>query len=189
MKFAVTLVWRIIVPQDAIWHVSLSFPSQTSKRISPKSGRSLSLWIRDETPLRKFGPISKVCICMGAILYIDMPFLPCHVFCRWPCFLTDFHPRLEGLTGTPQQVGRIAQAYRVYFSDVMHRDDDDDDDYIVDHSIVVYFVGPDGEFVDFFPQLAEAPEIADRVAKHIRADLKEKGIATGGPLSRLFGKS
>jgi len=39
---------------------------------------------------------------------------------------TDFHPRMEALTGTPEQVGRAAKHYRVYFSDVDREEDDDD---------------------------------------------------------------
>ena len=38
----------------------------------------------------------------------------------------DFHPRFEALTGTPQQIGRAAKHYRVYFSDVDREEDDDD---------------------------------------------------------------
>ena len=38
----------------------------------------------------------------------------------------------------------------------------------VDHSIVMYFLGPKGEFLDFFTQLAEPAEIVERMAAHMR---------------------
>jgi cytochrome oxidase Cu insertion factor (SCO1/SenC/PrrC family) len=42
---------------------------------------------------------------------------------------------------------------------------DDEDDYLVDHSIVMYLVGPDGMFEDFYTQLTEADEAAARIKK------------------------
>lgn len=92
----------------------------------------------------------------------------CRAYCQ------DFHPRLQALTGTPEQIARITRAYRVYFNDVGVRDEDDDD-YVVDHSIVMYFLGEDGEFIDFFPQLCEAPEIASRMAETVRERLEADG--------------
>lgn len=35
-------------------------------------------------------------------------------------YAQDFHPAIEYLTGTPQQVAAAAKAYRVYFSKVCH---------------------------------------------------------------------
>lgn len=71
---------------------------------------------------------------------------------------------MVALTGTPQQIQRVTKSYRVYFSDVGHRDDEDDEDYVVDHSIVMYFMGPDGKLVDYYPQLAEVPEIVEKMS-------------------------
>mmetsp|Transcript_40481 Transcript_40481/g.41299 ORF Transcript_40481/g.41299 Transcript_40481/m.41299 type:complete len:251 (-) Transcript_40481:16-768(-) len=78
----------------------------------------------------------------------------------------DFSPSIQYLTGTPEQVAKAAKAFRVYFSKV--DDDTDDDDYLVDHSIVLYFCGPDGQFLDFFTQKALVPDIVDRISKFIK---------------------
>lgn len=82
----------------------------------------------------------------------------------------DFHPRMRFLTGTPEQVKRAAKAYRVYYTNTNAKteNDDDDWDYLVDHSIVMYFVSPEGEFLEFFTQLAEVDEICDRITAHVK---------------------
>ncbi|ETI44234.1 hypothetical protein F443_11081 [Phytophthora nicotianae P1569] len=77
-------------------------------------------------------------------------------------YKVDFHPEFKMLTGTREQVADIAQAYRVYFSKA-DENDDDDDDYLVDHSIVMYLVGPDGEFLDFFTQNTRVEDIAAKI--------------------------
>lgn len=65
----------------------------------------------------------------------------------------------------------------------------EDDDYVVDHSIVMYLMNRDGECVEFFPQLIEAPEIADRVTRVMRKDLSLDRWDPVGWLARLFGGS
>lgn len=69
------------------------------------------------------------------------------------------------LTGTRDQVADITKAYRVYFAKA-DENDDDDDDYLVDHSIVMYLVGPDGEFLDFFTQSARVDDIVKKIKAH-----------------------
>lgn len=80
-------------------------------------------------------------------------------------YVKDFHPRTIGLTGTPNQVAKACKAYRVYHSP--QKTVNEDEDYLVDHSIVIYLLAPDGEFLDFFTQLAEADEIAERTKRRI----------------------
>ena len=74
----------------------------------------------------------------------------------------DFHPSFEFLTGTPDQVATITRAFRVYFSKV---NEDEDDEYLVDHSIVVYLISPEGVFLDFFTQRMQVADIIDRIKK------------------------
>lgn len=41
-------------------------------------------------------------------------------------------------------------------------------DYVVDHSIVMYFMGRDGKFVDFFTQMMEPEEIVAKIKGHVK---------------------
>ena len=93
-------------------------------------------------------------------------------------YVKDFHPRMLGLTGTPAQVRRAAKAFRVYFHEV-DKDEEESEDYLVDHSIVMYLIGPDGAFIDFYTQLMTASEIADKMIATIAARQPPPAAASG----------
>ena len=80
-----------------------------------------------------------------------------------------FHPRFVGLTGTPAQVKVATKAFRVFFRDTQPDRDPNDEDYLVDHSIVIYLLGPDGAFLDFMTQSVTAEEGAQKVLGHMEA--------------------
>ncbi|KIM79480.1 hypothetical protein PILCRDRAFT_823383 [Piloderma croceum F 1598] len=81
-------------------------------------------------------------------------------------YLQDFHPRLTGLIGDYASTKAVCKAYRVYFSTPPNADPKGD--YLVDHSIFVYLMDPEGEFVEAFGQAVKAEEIVERVGKEIK---------------------
>jgi len=79
----------------------------------------------------------------------------------------DFNPKIDFLTGTPDQVAAITRAYRVYFSKV---DEDEEGDYLVDHSIVLYLISPEGEFLDFFTQSMQVTDIVNKISGRMQSN-------------------
>lgn len=61
-----------------------------------------------------------------------------------------FHPRLVGLTGSPEQIADAARAFRVYYAKVP-LEGGDAGDYTMDHSSFLYLMGPDGRFRTVYP--------------------------------------
>lgn len=58
-------------------------------------------------------------------------------------YLGSFHPSIQGLTGTPEQVAAVIKAYRAYAKKVPTQGGD----YTMDHTAIVYLMGKDGEFI------------------------------------------
>lgn len=88
-------------------------------------------------------------------------------------YAQDFHKDMVYLTGTPDQIAAAARAYRVYFSKA-DENENDDEDYLVDHSIVLYLVSPEGEFLDFFTQRMDVKQIVERIQSHASASNYEQ---------------
>lgn len=84
-------------------------------------------------------------------------------------YVKDFHPRLVGLTGTPEEVKEAGRDYRVYSS---AGPKDEDGDYIVDHTILIYLINPDGLFLDYYNRMKNDTQIAESIRNHIKNHVK-----------------
>ncbi|KAK3003799.1 hypothetical protein RJ639_018011 [Escallonia herrerae] len=85
-------------------------------------------------------------------------------------YVKEFHPKLIGLTGTPDEVKKAARAYRVYYM----KTEEEGSDYLVDHSIVMYLMDPRMEFVKFFGKNNDVDSLVDGVITEIKQYKKVK---------------
>ncbi|KAL4624951.1 hypothetical protein GN956_G17734 [Arapaima gigas] len=84
-------------------------------------------------------------------------------------YVKDFHPRLVGLTGTPEEVREAARDYRVYYS---MGPKDEDNDYIVDHTVLTYLINPDGLFLDYYNRTTNNTQMVQSIKNHMKAYMK-----------------
>ncbi len=57
-------------------------------------------------------------------------------------YVSNFHPRMMGLTGTPEQLAEMARRFRVYYAKVNRPDMSE---YLMDHSSFIYLIGDGGK--------------------------------------------
>ena len=74
-------------------------------------------------------------------------------------FAEVMHPRMIGLTGSPEQIKAASQAYKTYYN----AHPAVDDEYLVDHSTFSYLVLPDEGFVQFFRRELQPDQLADQI--------------------------
>ena len=69
-----------------------------------------------------------------------------------------FHPSFSNLTGTLDQIRRVAKLYRVYYK---KSDASEAENYLMDHSSIMYVLSPEGEYINHFgPQITPEQIIA-----------------------------
>lgn len=80
-------------------------------------------------------------------------------------YVSRFHPRMIGLTGSAEQVAAAARAYRVFYARVQRPDMSD---YLMDHSSFIYLVGRDGRVRALFRPQTSPEAIAQAVRGQLR---------------------
>lgn len=79
-------------------------------------------------------------------------------------YVSAFHPRLIGLTGTPEQIKAVADAYLVMYK-AQKPAGADPKAYLVDHSRQAYLMGKQGEPIALLPYDEDPQAIAAEIDK------------------------
>jgi protein SCO1/2 len=80
-------------------------------------------------------------------------------------YVESFGPDFVGLTGSREQIEKAAKAYRVSYK--KFQDESMGNDYSIDHSALVYLMGPDGEFVTHIPYGTPAEKMAETLRRYL----------------------
>jgi cytochrome oxidase Cu insertion factor (SCO1/SenC/PrrC family) len=81
-------------------------------------------------------------------------------------YVAAFHPKMVGLTGSPEQIAAVAKAYKVYYSKA--QSPSDSGDYQVDHTSFVYLMGPDGGLRSLFRSGISDKAMATEIRNQLR---------------------
>jgi protein SCO1 len=82
-------------------------------------------------------------------------------------YVSSFHPRLIGLTGSLADIRKTAIAYRTYF---VKNTVAASGEYSIDHTGFIYLVGKDGRYLGFLPPGASPDEIADAIRTRLGSE-------------------
>lgn len=80
-------------------------------------------------------------------------------------YLSNFHPKMIGLTGSAEQIEAVKNSFRVFAKKI---EAEFMDGYMVDHSAFTYLMDKDNKLVAIYPSSDTAQSIAD--------DLKKRGL-------------
>ena len=85
-------------------------------------------------------------------------------------YLSYFHPKISGLTGTPEQIAMVKKAFRVYAvrRDLPEETAQDKGSYNVDHSSFFYLMDGKGRYLAHFDHGLEAQSLAQKIAAKLR---------------------
>jgi len=83
---------------------------------------------------------------------------------RLRTYLSHFHPRFLGLTGSIDEIRGVADMYKGYFAKVPLQNSSN---YMMDHSANIYLIDREGRFVGAFPPATKASRLVEVVRQQL----------------------
>jgi len=80
-------------------------------------------------------------------------------------YTAAFSPQIIGLSGDAADITAVEKEYKVQA--IITKTGPGPDDYAIDHSSVLYLMGPDGKFVALLRADATGPELAQAISHHL----------------------
>jgi cytochrome oxidase Cu insertion factor (SCO1/SenC/PrrC family) len=79
-------------------------------------------------------------------------------------YVSAFHHSLVGLTGSPEEIRKVANSYKAFYAKVP---DDRSGDYSIDHTGVIYLMGRNGEYLGFMPPQTNPDRLTEVLRKYL----------------------
>jgi len=78
-------------------------------------------------------------------------------------YFNDFDSRIIPLTGTPQEIDKVAKQFRVYYA---RSTDTPDKNYLINHSSFFYLVDDSGKFIKYYPSGIDGNEMGMDILRY-----------------------
>jgi cytochrome oxidase Cu insertion factor (SCO1/SenC/PrrC family) len=79
-------------------------------------------------------------------------------------YVAAFHPSLVGLTGSPEEIRKVANSYKAHYAKVPGARSGD---YSIDHAGVIYLMGRKGEYLGFMPPQTGPAKLIEILRKNL----------------------
>jgi protein SCO1/2 len=79
-------------------------------------------------------------------------------------YVRAFHKSLVGLTGSPEEIRKVANAYKAFYAKTPPTRDGD---YAIDHTGVIYLMGRSGEYLGFMPPQTGPEKLTEILRKYL----------------------
>jgi protein SCO1/2 len=79
-------------------------------------------------------------------------------------YVASFHRSLVGLTGSPEEIRKVANSYKAFYVKVPG---ERGGDYSVDHAGVIYLMGRNGEYLGFMPPQTDPGKLTEVLRKYL----------------------
>jgi cytochrome oxidase Cu insertion factor (SCO1/SenC/PrrC family) len=79
-------------------------------------------------------------------------------------YVGAFHHSLVGLTGSPEEIRKVANSYKAFYVKVP---DERGGDYSIDHTGVIYLMGRNGEYLGFMPPQTSPDKLTEILRKYL----------------------
>jgi cytochrome oxidase Cu insertion factor (SCO1/SenC/PrrC family) len=79
-------------------------------------------------------------------------------------YVSSFHHRLVGLTGSPDEIRTVANSYKAFYVKVQ---DERSGEYSIDHAGIIYLMGRSGEYLGFMPPQTNPDRLTEVLRKNL----------------------
>jgi protein SCO1/2 len=79
-------------------------------------------------------------------------------------YVRAFHRSFIGLTGSPEEIRKVANAYKAFYAKVPSAQSGE---YAVDHTGVIYLIGRNGEYLGFMPPQTGPEKLTEILRKYL----------------------